>query len=158
MSTLILPTDYERMRMTDTHRPDPEQVARDIHDILKENNRLRNELIARLAPLDAAGWTIQPVGINPSAYTEFGGCEIDADLSESGLELAFIEPVLHRTVHSFYCTDAEEAAAFVEAVKGALDDHKTAPSLFSELPEYGTTSLRTIPPPRESETSDRQQD
>ena len=43
MSTLILPTDYERMRMTDTHRPDPEQVARDIHDTLKENSRLQFE-------------------------------------------------------------------------------------------------------------------
>ena len=135
MSTLVLPTDYERMRMTDTYRPDPEQVARDIHDTLKEKNRLQDELIARLAPLEAAGCTIHPVGTNPSAYTEFGGCEIEADLSESGLVLAFIEPVLHRTVHSFYCTDAEEAAVFVEAVKRALGDHKSDLSVFSGLPE-----------------------
>ena len=132
--------------MTDTHRPDPEQVARDIHDTLKEKNRLQDELIARLAPLEAAGWTIQPVGANPSAHTEFGGCEIEVDLSESGLELAFVEPVLCRTVHSFYCTDAEEAATFVEAVKRALDGHKSDLSVFSGLPESEISMTETHRP------------
>ena len=140
--------------MTDTHRPDPKQVARDIHDTLKEKNRLQDELIARLAPLEAAGWTIQPVGVNPSAYTEFGGCETQVDLSESGLELAFIEPVIHRTVHSFICTDADEAIAFVEAVKRALDDHKSDLSVFSGLPESEISITETHRPAPEQVARD----
>ena len=95
--------------------------------------------------MEAAGCTIHPVGTNPSAYTEFGGYEIEADLSESGLVLAFIEPVLHRTVHSFYCTDAEEAAVFVEAVKRALGDHKSDLSVLPE-PEISMTETHRSDP------------
>ena len=143
--------------MPETPRPDPEQVARHIRDGLNEKDRLQNELIAKLGPFKDAGWTIYPEGSTTSACMQLSGPNEAFNASvypgEDGFELVFCG-----TTHSFVCTDADEAIEFGESVKRALDDHKTDPSLFSELPEYGTTSLRTIPPPRESETSDRQQD
>ena len=127
--------------MTETDRPDPEQVARDIHDTLKEENGLKDELSAVLAPFEAAGWTIKLSGSYTSAYTELDECEIEANPSESGFELVFYRPE-----HSFICTNADEAIAFVEAVKRSLDGHRSDPSVFPGLPEPDTTTLRTIRP------------
>ena len=143
--------------MTETPRPDPEQVARHIRDRLNERDRLQNGLIAKLGFFKDAGWTIYPGGSNTSACMQLGGANDRFDAcvypGDDGFELVF-----YGTTHSFVCADADEAIEFVESVKQALDDHKTDPSLFSELPEYDMTSLRTIPPLRDSETSDRQQD
>ena len=143
--------------MPETPRPDPEQVARHIRDRLSERDSLQNGLIAQLTPFEDAGWTIYPGGSNTSACMQLSGPNEAFDAcvypGEDGFELVF-----YRTTHSFVCTDADEAIEFVESVQRALGDHKTDPSLFSELPEYDTTSLRTIPPPRNSETSDCQQD
>ena len=125
--------------MTDTHRPDPEQVARDFSDTLKEKNRFQDEFIARLAPFEAAGWTICPYGPNTSAFAELDAYVAEAYHCESGFVLAI-------RMHSFVCTDADEAIAFVEAVKRALDGHRSGPSVFPGLPEPDTTSLRTIRP------------
>ena len=143
--------------MTETPRPDPEQVARHIRDGLNERDRLQNGLIAKLGSFKDAGWTIYPGGTNTSARMQRGGANDTFGAyvypGKDGFELVF-----YGTTHSFVCTDADEAIEFVESVKRALDDHKTDLSLFSELAEYDTTSLRMIPPLRESETSDRQQD
>ena len=147
----------ERQFMTETHRPDPEQLARYIRDRLNERDRLQNGLIARLAPFEEFGWTIYPGGSNTSACMQLSGPNEAFDACVYPGEDSF-ELVFYGTTHSFVCTDADETIEFVESVKRALDGHKTDPSLFSELPEYDTTSLRMIPPLRESETSDRQQD
>ena len=125
--------------MADTHRPDLEQVARNFSDTLKEKNKLQDELIARLAPFEAAGWTIRPHGPNNSAFAELDGYVAEAYHCESGLLLAI-------RMHSFVCTDADEAIAFVEAVKRSLDGHRSDPSVFPGLPEPDTTTLRTIRP------------
>ena len=143
--------------MIEILRPDPEQVARRIRDGFNENDRLQNELIAKLGSFKDAGWTIYPGGPNTSACMQLGGANDTFDACVYPGEDSF-ELVFYGTTHSFVCTDADEAIEFVEAVQRALGDHTTDSSLFSELPEYDTTSLRTIPPPRDSETSDCQQD
>ena len=102
--------------MTETHRPDPERVARDIRNKLIEKDRIQKRPLERLLPFEAAGWTIYPSGADTAAGLDLGGREVEAELCEGGFKLKF-----WGMPHSLIFVDADEAIAYVEAVKQALE-------------------------------------
>ena len=130
--------------MTENKRPAPEEVARPIRNGTIETDKIQSDFLAKLAPFRAAGWTLTPAGSLTAAEAElnecFDGYDVQARPSGDGFELRF-----WGTSYSFICSDADEAIAYVGAVKQALEEYGTNPSLFLALPPYDPNRMRSIP-------------